>query len=138
MEKTAKQIQGDIYRMLKESNLATMITGQIYRNGYRPRDSRKEDAVVIFTTGTSGQRPAGVITINIFVPDIDPYANGLYVEDGQRTEQLESAALQWTESLTAGKSDYKFSLQQTIYTEEEPDIHQHFIVVKLKYEYLNI
>lgn len=138
MEKTAKQIQGDIYRMLKESNLATMITGQIYRNGYRPRDSRKEDAVVIFTTGTSGQRPAGVITINIFVPDIDPYANGLYVEDGQRTEQLESAALQWTKSLTAGKSDYKFSLQQTIYTEEEPDIHQHFIVVKLKYEYLNI
>lgn len=138
MEKTAKQIQGDIYRMLKESNLATMITGQIYRNGYRPRDSRKEDAVVIFTTGTSGQRPAGVITINIFVPDIDPYANGLYVEDGQRTEQLESAALQWTESLTTGKSDYKFSLQQTIYTEEEPDIHQHFIVVKLKYEYLNI
>lgn len=138
MEKTAKQIQGDIYRMLKESNLATMITGQIYRNGYRPRDSRKEDAVVIFTTGTSGQRPAGVITINIFVPDIDPYANGLYVEDGQRTEQLESAALQWTESLTTGKSDYKFSLQQTIYTEEEPDIHQRFIVVKLKYEYLNI
>lgn len=138
MEKTAKQIQGDIYRMLKESNLATMITGQIYRNGYRPRDSRKEDAVVIFTTGTSGQRPAGVITINIFVSDIDPYANGLYVEDGQRTEQLESAALQWTESLTTGKSDYKFSLQQTIYTEEEPDIHQHFIVVKLKYEYLNI
>ena len=138
MEKTAKQIQGDIYRMLKESNLATMITGQIYRNGYRPRDSRKEDAVVIFTTGTSGQRPAGVITINIFVPDIDPYANGLYVEDGQRTEQLESAALQWTESLTTGKSDYKFSLQQTIYTEEEPDMHQHFIVVKLKYEYLNI
>ena len=138
MEKTAKQIQGDIYRMLKESNLATMITGQIYRNGYRPRDSRNEDVVVIFTTGTSGQRPAGVITINIFVPDIDPYANGLYVEDGQRTEQLESAALQWTESLTAGKSDYKFSLQQTIYTEEEPDIHQHFIVVKLKYEYLNI
>lgn len=138
MEKTAKQIQGDIYRMLKESNLATMITGQIYRNGYRPRDSRKEDVVVIFTTGTSGQRPAGVITINIFVPDIDPYANGLYVEDGQRTEQLESAALQWTESLTTGKSDYKFSLQQTIYTEEEPDIHQHFIVVKLKYEYLNI
>lgn len=138
MEKTAKQIQGDIYKMLKESHLSTMLTGGIYRNGYRPRDSRLEDAVVIFTTGTSGQHPEGVVTINIFVPDIDPYANGLYVEDGQRTAQIEMAAQKWAESLTTEKSDYKFSLQKTIYTEEESDIQQHFIVVKLKYEYLNI
>lgn len=51
MAKTGKQVQGDIYQLLKDSTLYTMISGDVYRNGYRPRDSRLEDAVVIFTAG---------------------------------------------------------------------------------------
>lgn len=135
MAKTSKQIQGDIYRLLKDSTLYSMISGEVYRQGYRPRDSRKEDAVVIFTTGVPDQIQTGVVTLNIYVPDIDPYNNGLMVEDGERTEQIERLAGQWVESLTTDKSCYKFKLQQTIYTEEEAEINQHFIVVKLRYEY---
>lgn len=135
MAKTSKQVQGDIYRMLKDSSFSSMISGEVYRQGYRPRDSRKEDAVVIFTTGLPNQIQTGVVTVNIFVPDIDPYNNGLMVEDGERTEQIERLAGQWVESLTTDKSCYKFKLQQTIYTEEEAEIKQHFVVVKLRYEY---
>lgn len=135
MAKTGKQIQGDIRRLLRDSTLYTQISGEVYRNGYRPRDSRKEDVVVTFTAGLPGQIQTGVVTVNIFVPDIDPDDNGTWVEDGRRTEQLEILAQEWADSLTAEVSCYKFSLQQTIYTEAEPDIHQHFIVVKLKYEY---
>lgn len=75
------------------------------------------------------------MTVNIFVPDIDPYENGVLVEDGERTEELEKLADAWVESLTAEVSCYLFKLQQTIYTEAEPDINQHFVVVKLKYKY---
>lgn len=135
MAKTGKQIQGDIYRLFKGSTLYTMISGDVYRNGYRPRDSRLEDAVVIFTAGLPDQIQTGVVTVNIFVPDIDPYDNGVFVEDGQRTEELERLAQAWVDSLTAAVSCYKFKLMQTIYTEEEADINQHFIVVKLGYEY---
>lgn len=135
MAKTGKQVQGDIYRLFKGSTLYTMISGDVYRNGYRPRDSRLEDAVVIFTTGLPDQIQTGVVTVNIFVPDIDPYDNGVFVEDGQRTEELERLAQAWVDSLTAAVSCYKFKLMQTIYTEEEADINQHFIVVKLGYEY---
>lgn len=135
MAKTSKQVQGDIYRLLKGSTLYSMISGDVYRNGLRPRDSRKEDAVVIFTTGLPYQIQTGVVTVNIYVPDIDPYDNGVLVEDGERTEEIERLAQQWVDSLTTDKSCYKFRLQQTIYTEEEPDINQHFIVVKLGYEY---
>ena len=135
MAKTGKQIQGDVYRLLKDSTLYTMISGDVYRNGYRPRDSRLEDAVVIFTAGLPDQIQTGVVTVNIFVPDIDPYDNGIFVEDGQRTEALESLAAEWVESLSAEVSCYKFKLQQTIYTEEEAEINQHFVVVKLGYEY---
>jgi hypothetical protein len=51
---------------------------------------------------------------------------------------LETLASQWVESLTADKSDYLFELQQTIYTEAEAEINQHFVVIKLKYQILEI
>lgn len=135
MAKTGKQVQGDIYRLFKGSTLYTMISGDVYRNGYRPRDSRLEDAVVTFTAGIPDQIQTGVVTVNIFVPDIDPYDNGVFVEDGQRTEALELLTAEWIESLTAAVSCYKFKLLQTIYTEEEAEIKQHFVVVKLGYQY---
>ena len=135
MAKTSRQIQGDIYNLLKGSALCSMISGDVYRSGYRPRDSRLEDAVVIFTTGLPDQIQTGVVTVNIYVPDIDPYQNGVLVEDGERTETIERLAQEWVDGLTTDRSCYKFKLQQTIYTEEEPDIRHHFIVVKLKYEY---
>lgn len=135
MAKTGKQIQGDIYRLLRDSTLYTLISGEVYRNGLRPRDSQKEDAVVTFTVGLPDQIQTGVVTVNIFVPDIDPDDNGTWVEDGRRAEELEKLAQEWADSLTAEVSCYKFKLQQTIYTEAEPEINQHFVVVKLKYEY---
>lgn len=135
MAKTAKQVQGDIVQMFKHSTLYSMISGDVYRNGYRPRDSRAEDAVVTFTAGLPDEIETGVVTLNIFVPDIDPFGNGVLVEDGARTAQLELAAAQWVDSLTADKSNYRFALQQTIYTEEEAAISQHFVVVKLRYRY---
>jgi hypothetical protein len=141
MAKTGKQVQGDVYRYFKSSTLYSMISGDVYRsdgeNSLRPRDSKLEDAEVIFTTGIPNQIQTGVVTVNIFVPDIDPYSNGVLVEDSERTEELEIAAGGWVDSLNAGVSNYKFHLQQTIYTEEEPNIKQHFVVVRLAYEYFS-
>lgn len=135
MAKTGKQVQGDIYRLLRDSTLCTMMSGEVYRNGYRPRDSKLEDAVVTFTAGLPDQIQTGVVTVNIFVPDIDPDDNGTWVEDGVRTEEVETLAQEWTDSLTAEISCYRFRLRETIHTAEEPDIHQHFVVVRLGYEY---
>ena len=135
MAKTGKQVQGDIYQLLKGSTICSMISGDVYRNGYRPRNSSLEDAVVTFTAGLPDQIQTGVVTVNIYVPDIDPYDNGVFVEDGHRTEELERLAAEWVDSLTAAVSCYKFKLQQTIYTEEEAEINQHFVVVKLGYKY---
>lgn len=135
MALTSKQVQGDIYRFLSESTLNTLISGDVYRAGVRPRDSGLEDAVVIFTTGIPGEIETGVVTINIYVPDIDAWENGVLVEDGERTEEVERLANEWVKSLTAEHSDYLFRLQQTIYTEADKELHQHFVVVKLAYRY---
>lgn len=137
MAKTSKQIQGDIYRLLKDSTLymQKLLSGEVYRAGMRPRDSRKEDAVVIFTAGLADQIQTGVVTVHIYVPDTDPYGNGVWVEDGQRLEEVERLAQQWVDSLTTDVSCYYFKLQQTICTEEAEDINQHYVVIRLKYCY---
>ena len=131
--KTAKDIQGDIITLLRGSGVESLISGDIYRAGYRPRDSRLEDAVVIFTAGLPAQIQTGVVTIHIYVPDIT--LDGVQVEDGARTAVLERALQEWAESLTPAVSPYKFTLQATVSTEDAPDIGQHFVVAMLRYEY---
>lgn len=137
MTKTSRQVQGDIYQFLKDSTLSTMISGRVYRNGMRPRDSKTEDAVVTFVTGTVADIQSGVVVVNIYVKDIDPFCNGVLVEDSRRTEEIEVAADQWVKSLTCARSDYKFQLAATIQTYEEPAVHQHFVSVRLRYDYWN-
>lgn len=134
---TGKRVQSDVYSLLKHSTLSTMISGAVYRQGMRPKDSKEEDAIVIFTAGLPDQVQTGVVTVNIYVPDIDPYDDGLLVEDSERTEEVEDLAQQWVEGLTADRTNYLFRLQQTIFTEYEAEIHQHFVVVKLAYEYFD-
>lgn len=134
---TSKKVEGDFRRFLIDSDLARGLSGQVYRNGMRPRDSRKEDAVVIFTSGLPDEIQTGVITINIYVPDLDGNGTGVFEQDGQRLEEIERAAQDWVESLTANRSCYRISLRQSIHTMEEPEINQHFVVVKLGYSYFD-
>ncbi len=131
--KTAKDIQGDIKTLFENSAVARLINGKVYRKGYRPRDSRLEDAVIIFTAGLPEQIQTGVVTVHVYVPDTE--LGGVYVEDGERTAEIERAVQDWVESLTPAVSPYKFALQATITTEAAPDIQQHFIVAMLRYEY---
>lgn len=135
MSRTASQVQGDVYDFLRESDLAKSLSGGVYRRGYRPRDSRLEDAEVIFTTGTPGEIETGVVTINIYCADIDPYNNGVLVENGQRIGEIEKAADKWVKTLVAGKSNYLFSLKQTIHSTADTEIKQHFVVIRLNYRY---
>ncbi len=142
MKLTAKQILGDVFAHLQASDLAGQLSGQVYKqsspnaNSPRPRDSKLEDAVVIFTTGDAEQLQQGVVTINVYVPDLDPFRNGVYVENGQRCEEVETLASEWVEELIEDSYDYLFSLSQAIYTEAEPEINQSFVVIKLKYKIL--
>ena len=135
MTKTAKEVQGDIYALLKGSSLASIINGDVYRAGYRPRDSRKEDAIVIFTAGLPSQIQTGVVTVHIYVPDIE--LKGVRVENGERTAALERALQDWVEGLTCAVSNYKFEQQGVVSTEDEPDIQQHFVVAMLRYKYFD-
>lgn len=133
---TSRQVQGEVYRLLRLSPMAGALSGGVYRAGLRPRDSRREDAVVVFTTGLTGEVETGVVTINVYVPDIDPRADGVWVEDVRRTEQVERMAAEWAASLTAATTgNYLFRLSGAIETHEEAETRQHFVTVRLRYSY---
>lgn len=138
---TELQVTGDIREMLMESELFGQISGEAYigdaETSTRPRDSRKEDAVVVFVTGLADQVQTGVVLVKVYTVDVDPYDNGVLVADYNRLSEIQKLAQQWVDSLTAERSCYKFSLQQTISTEADADISQHYVAVRLHYEYFN-
>ena len=133
MAKTAKEIQGDIMMLLTASGVQSLVSGGVYRNGYRPRDSRLEDIVVTFTTGLTAQVQSGVVTVHLYVPDVE--LNGVYVEDGARTAALERALQAWIDNLSCWKSGYRFAQQYAVTTEAAEDIQQHYVVAMLRYDY---
>ena len=134
MAKTAKDIQTDFYTLLKDSDLAAMVNGIVYRDGFRPRDSKKEDIVIIYSAGEDdGEIQSGIVTLNIYVPDILPCKNGTMVENAARTAKIERAAQEWYESIRGVMPEYILRLYNTIHTTADEDINQHFVVVQVKY-----
>lgn len=135
--KTAKQIQEDVIDLLRGSTLREQVTGGVYPGGLRPRDSRLEDIEVIFTLGSPGQIESGVVTINVFCPDVpEGLTPGAKVENARRTREIERLLAEWVETLTpATTGGYLFTPASTILTLPEEETDQHFTSVKLKYRY---
>jgi len=137
MMKTGHDIQGEIYDLLRGSSLDQAVSGKVYKAGYRPRDSRDEDIVVTFTQSTAGQVQDGIVTVNIYVPDIDPYGNGVWVEDGARTSAIERAALTWLDGIDRSGTDLRLEAYQPPFTMEDNSARQHFVTLRIRFMYLD-
>lgn len=137
MKLTASTIEGYIYDRLRNSTLNGLISGSVYREGMRPRDSRLEDAVVVFTAGLSEQIETGELTVKIYVPDVDPYQNGTLVRDARRVAEIETAASSWVEGLRTAQDGFLFSLADTIRSRPDDEIGQHYVSVHISYRYFN-
>jgi len=143
MRKVAEEVEEDVFRLAKADPIAALINGGVYRQGMRPFNSGKEDIVISFLTGLDGQKQTGIVNINCYVPDID---NGqqLLVKNVGRCKTLAKALSTFkeermTSDLAYNRAGYKFlSGDSMITTYEEPEINQHFINMRLKFEYLTI
>ena len=47
MEKTEKQIEKDVFRIIRDSELKAVIDGVVYRDGMRPKNATTEDIVEV-------------------------------------------------------------------------------------------
>ena len=97
MAKTAKQIKATL-PALESSTLYTMISVRF--NGKVIALYSQLETLCDFPRQGSNRIQEGVVTCQLFVPDIDPFDNGVLVEDGERTEEMERLAQEWVDSLT--------------------------------------
>ena len=130
MKKTGLQIQDDVYAIIDVSNIKKMIAGKLYKAGMRPINAQSEDAVVSFLTGINGQIQAGVVNVNIYVPDIT-IAKGQSVCNLVRCRALETELNKTIYSIKS--SEYRLIPDSIISTFPEPEIRQHFINARIKF-----
>lgn len=130
MNKTGGEIEQDVFDIIVASSLGSIIKGQVYLDGTRPKNPRSEDAVVSFMTGQEGQIQSGVVTINVYVADIDN-GSGMLVKDTGRCRYLEGQVNSILRSLKP--TDYKFSVKGIIQTFRAVDVEEHFVNAKLKF-----
>lgn len=135
MSKAEKTIEKDLFRIVKASNLAAMVSGEVYRKGMRPEGSRLEDIVVKHIAGLEGQIQSGVLVLNIYVPDITKVGSTEKVEDTGRVEEIEQAAHDFIESNPS--TEYLYELDATPTSIAVEGISQHAVSVRIHYQRLN-
>lgn len=128
--KTEKQIEKDIFRIIKASPINTMIGGTLYRKGMRPRNAKTEDAVVAFLSGLDGQFQTGVVLLNIYVP-MTQNASSDKITDISRVDALETAVKDFFDECS--EVNYLFELRETPYSEDLDEIEQTRINVRIHY-----
>lgn len=132
MEKTEKQIEKDMFRIIRDSELKAVIGGSVYRDGMRPKNATTEDIVVKFLTGLDGQEQSGIVLVHIYVPNIkSPSGDGELVPNITRIDLLEEKANSLLSSLE--DTEYLLEKDETPRSYQAEGIEQYFINVRLKY-----
>lgn len=132
--KTANEIERDFYMLIKGSELGAAVRGTLYRSGMRPKNAKGEDLIVKFLAGSDEQIETGTVVLNIYVPDIE-YSDGRKVEDKGRVGELEQLILNFVRDCK--DTDYLIKTDGKPYSTDNPDIEQHLIVARLKFQRLN-
>jgi hypothetical protein len=128
--KTAHQILDDVVARLKAGGIESVISGRIYKKK-RPDNSTSEDCVVSFKTGKDGQIQNGVVTVNIYVQNVDN-GQGSTVENVARTRLFEAELNRVCRQFTNG--EYLFTPDNIVETWEAEEIGQHFVHLDLEFK----
>ena len=97
----------------------------------RPADAKEEDLIVKFLSGTDEQIQRGTVILNLYVPDIN-FKDGRKVADKKRIGVLQAMILDFIE--TCDDTDYLIASDGTPYSTMNPDIEQHLIVARIKFQ----
>ncbi len=126
-------IKDDMYKFIKDSPLATAVSGKICKQGVRPKGSDKEDIVISVIANMNGQIQEAVVNVNIYVAD-DVKSDGQNQEATIRLRELCAIA---SEILEVGSGDdYRFTLESQRVLAVE-DTREHVVNNKINYKQIN-
>ena len=135
--RTGSEIETDFYRAVQETDLAKNVNGKVYRDDFRPRNSKAEDIIVRLTAVTSGQVQDGVVTLLVYTPDLDASGKGAKKRNSKRLAELEILAAQAVEDLALILGEYNDVSLETGIRSYRDDNEQHFVSARIQFEYLN-
>lgn len=124
-------IENAMWETVKEV-LGGVISGNVYKEGLRPLDSKDEDAVVVVSSGTARQIQEFSCYVNVYVPDIASTRNR-YLKDRARMEEIdeqEQAIMTAFNERNAGL--YEAELYSPTAHMAAHDINQHFVSFNFK------
>lgn len=126
-------IKDDVHTFIKNSTLASVVTGKICKQGVRPKGSDKEDVVISVIANQNGQIQEAVVNVNIYVKD-DIKSDGQNQEATIRLRELCDTA---SEILEVGSGeDFRFTLESQRVIEVE-GTKEHVINNRLNYKQIN-
>ena len=70
-------VETAVWKMLNGSIVKTTITGGIYKEGFRPTNSKKEDISIAVLSMTQDNPQLAVVNVNVFVPDTEQKINNV-------------------------------------------------------------
>lgn len=134
---TDNDVIQDLYLKLVEGGIGNLITGNFYLK-FKPFNSKLEDCVVSFISGRDGQIQTGIVTVNIFVPNVTAYDQGGFgVENYERTEaitKLLNDIVHNDEIMSKGHFYWEPNTMVSTFKEEKADYHAHFVNVQLLFQ----
>lgn len=131
MRKSGDEIEADIFLLVKNSAIATFINGEIYREGKRPLNSNKEDAVITFKTGIDGQFQDGELVLNVYVPN-QKGKGGFFEKDITRCRLVGAKMIEAIDAFTS--SEYNISLLNIPQSFSEEGIEQYYVNARIRFK----
>ena len=135
--KTGGQVETDFYRATKKTELSRKISGEVYRDGFRPRNSKKEDIIIRMTALSVGQLQEGVLTILVFVPDSEVYGKGNLKRNITKLNKFEELGEKAVEEIRQELSEYQNVELQTGIQSYPDSNEEHFVSIKISFQILN-
>ena len=127
------EIEDELYRIVKQSQLSTEIDGDIYKGPYeRPDGSDSEDIEIIVIANQNAEIQLCTVNVNIYVKDI--LIDGQYRKNNQRLRELSSMSKEILE--TINQDGYRINLDSQRVL-KEGQVNQHMICNKLNYKFYN-
>lgn len=130
--------QYDIVEDIKSrmTSLLQYVNGGIYSEGHRPKDSDKEDFVVIHTAGQAAQVQTGLLTVHCYVKDVRPLRNGVGRENTERCKYISKVMQEWMDGIKpTGDIQYEQSGVLSCITDHETS--HHILVLQIRYKSIN-
>lgn len=126
-----------LYKILNASDLKSTITGQIYKEGFRPTNSGKEDVSIKTLAISQDQPQIAISSINCHIPDLKQTIGSSteYVPNSAKMKAVADKIRQIITDALTNPAYHNFSLRiddQKTFKNQDTEVREHFQNIRIE------